>query len=282
MIAGGAVRIGAVDPEGEQQFEQWLAQGRNASMDYMANYREIRREPELLLPGAKTLLAYAFPYYTEEKVKLPIALYARGRDYHLVIREMLAEIARELPGQSRICVDSAPLRERYWAWRAGLGAIGRNNQLYVPEMGSYCFLGFILTTAELDVKARRPKPGPCGDCRRCIDACPGKCLSTDGSALDARTCQSYLTVEHRGELTQRVLSLAGCDICQRVCPLNQGIKPTEIEAFHPTAQLASLSAAELLEMGSGAYKRIFKESALRRLPLPQMKRNLRSAGSAFG
>ncbi|MDE6514134.1 MAG: tRNA epoxyqueuosine(34) reductase QueG [Muribaculaceae bacterium] len=265
---------GPIEPYADAQFRNWLTEGRNASMGYMANYPDLRRDPRLLLEGAKTLIAVAFPYYTDEHIGLPVALYARGRDYHEVVRERLMAVASTLPGQWRVCVDSAPLRERYWAQRAGLGAIGRNNQLYVPGFGSYCFLGFILSTEEFDFEPKPRLENPCGDCRRCIDACPGQCLGEDYRALDARSCQSYLTIEHRGELPGRVSSLAGCDICQRVCPLNRDARPTAIADFHPTEEFARLTPADLPAMTPSRFRALFRHSALNRLRLPQLLRNL--------
>lgn len=222
---------GPVDSEAESRFTRWLADGRNASMDYMANHRDLRSDPRLLLEGAQTLIAVAFPYFTSEPIGLNIALYARGRDYHEVIRERLGEIATRLPGQARVCVDSAPLRERYWARRTGLGAIGRNNQLYVPGYGSYCVLGFILSTERFEFEPKPELGDPCGDCTLCINACPGSCLSPDGRALDARNCESYLSIEHRGDLTRKLHTIAGCDVCQRVCPLNRAAKDTQKRKF---------------------------------------------------
>ncbi len=263
-----------VDAEAEKQFARWLADGRNGSMDYMANHCDLRSDPRLLLDGAQTLIAVAFPYYTSEPIGLNIALYARGRDYHEVIRERLGEIAACLPGQSRVCVDSAPLRERYWAMRAGLGSIGRNNQLYVGGFGSYCVLGFILSTERFEFEPKPVLESPCGECRRCVDSCPGACLSIDGRGLDARTCESYLSIEFRGELPRPLHTLAGCDVCQRVCPLNTGIAESPIADFHPSAELARLSPDELARLGSSGFRRIFGHSALRRAGLRQLKRNL--------
>lgn len=270
-----ACRLDApVEPEAERQFNSWLADGRNATMDYMANYRDLRSDPRLLLDGAQTLIAVAFPYFTSEPIGLNIALYARGRDYHEVIRERLGLIAAQMPGQSRVCVDSAPLRERYWARRTGLGAIGRNNQLYVPGYGSYCVLGFILSTERFDFEPKPMLESPCGDCTLCIDACPGSCLNRDGRALDARSCESYLSIEHRGDLPRRLHTVAGCDVCQRVCPLNRAVGDTPIADFHPSPELAALTADDLARLGSAAFRRLFGHSALRRAGLRQLRRNL--------
>lgn len=272
---GACVLSAPVNAEADAQFDRWLAQGRNASMDYMANHRDLRRDPRLLLEGAETLIAVAFPYFTTESIALNIALYARGRDYHEVIRERLGEVAARMPGQSRVCVDSAPLRERYWAVRAGLGAIGRNNQLFVPGFGSYCVLGFILSTERFEFETKPPSGDPCGDCMLCVKACPGACLNPDGRALDARNCESYLSIEHRGDhLPRRIHTIAGCDVCQRVCPLNRAVGETPIADFHPSPEFARLTAGELADLGSAGFRRLFGHSALRRAGLRQLKRNL--------
>lgn len=264
-----------VEPEAIDRFDRWIAEGRHASMAYLERYPDVRADPRLLLPGARSLVAVAFPYYSAEPVGLPISLYARGRDYHEVVRERLEAIAASLPGQSRVCVDTAPLRERYWAERAGLGFIGRNNQLIVDGLGSYCFLGFIITTARLQPTGRRIE-NACGDCRRCVDACPGRCLSPDGRALDARTCLSYLTIEHRGPLPDglRLPVLYGCDVCQRVCPHNAAAAPTPIVDFHPSAELAGLSAADVAAMTPERFSALFRHSAIKRTKLAGLQRNL--------
>ena len=136
--------VGEVDLAAAEAYRRWVASGAAGGMEYLGRYDEVRSEPARRLEGARSMLIMAFPYRTERPVRLPIAMYARGRDYHEVVREILGRIAAELPGETRVCVDTAPLRERYWAARAGLGFIGRNNQLYVPGFGSYCFLGTIL------------------------------------------------------------------------------------------------------------------------------------------
>lgn len=277
-----AVRLeSTVEPEAVDRYKAWLADGRHGGMTYLENYPDLRTDPRTLLEGARTLIAVAFPYYTDEPVRLPISLYARGRDYHEVVRERLQAIASGLPGDSRVCVDTAPLRERYWAQRAGLGFIGRNNQLIIPGMGSYFFLGFILNTTEFDVAAASaPAAGGCGDCRRCIDACPGRCLEADGRGLDARRCLSYLTIEHRGELPVPVPVLYGCDVCQRVCPHNSGATPTPIADFHPTAEFAQLTEADVAAMTPAEFKALFGHSAIKRTKLAGLQRNL-SALAAY-
>ena len=267
-----------VEPAAVEAYRSWLASGRRAAMDYLDRYDEVRSNPALLLEGARSMVIVAFPYLTSESVGLPIALYARGRDYHEVVRERLAAVASMIPGESRVCVDTAPLRERYWAARAGLGVIGRNNQLYVPGFGSYCFIGTILTAVRLPV--RRPfvfdTADPCRDCRLCVEACPGECIPGDGSAIDARRCISYLTIEHRGELPEglRLRSLYGCDVCQRVCPLNRHASLTSIDDFRPSESLMGLTDSDIAAMTPELFSKIFRHSAIKRTKLSGLQRNL--------
>jgi len=266
---------GPVDPEAAGQYRRWLADGRHGEMAYLENWTDLRDDPRTLLPGARSLIVVAFPYYTDEAVNLPISLYARGRDYHEVVRDYLRTVAAALPGESRVCVDTAPLRERYWARRAGLGFIGRNNQLIIPGLGSYFFLGFILnTTACGDVPPAEPPRDRCGDCRRCVDACPGACLSADGRGVDARRCLSYLTIEYRGELPGPLPTLYGCDVCQRVCPFNAAVTPTPIAAFHPSEALAALTAEQIAAMTPAEFSSLFRHSAIKRTKLSGLQRNL--------
>lgn len=272
-------RVGTVEPETAEAYSRWIEEGKHGGMDYLARYDEVRRNPALLLEGARSMVIVAFPYLTRETVALPIALYARGRDYHEVVRERLTAIAATLPGATRVCVDTAPLRERYWAARAGLGRIGRNNQLFVPGYGSYCFIGTILTTALLP--ERRPfefdSPDPCGDCLVCVGACPGACIPSEGGAIDARRCVSYLTIEHRGDLPDglRLSSLYGCDVCQRMCPLNREAAATMIDDFRPSPALEALTADDVAAMTPEQFSAVFRHSAVKRTKLAGLQRNLR-------
>ena len=268
------VQTAAVDDH-----SRWIAQHRHASMTYMEKYADVRANPELLLPGARSMLIALFPYFTDEPLQLPVALYARGEDYHEVVRRRLSDVAKLLPGETRVCVDTAPLRERYWAARAGLGFIGRNNQLIAGELGSYFFIGTILCTAPLPREIHgitTPPSGNCENCRRCIDACPGKALSENG-AVDARRCLSYLTIEHRGEFidgTDLHGCLYGCDVCQRVCPHNANARPTPIPEFHPSPLLQGLTMQRLANFTPGDFAATFRHSAIRRTKLAGLLRNL--------
>ena len=208
------------------------------------------------------------------------AYYAYGRDYHEVIKQRLRQLATAIEKiascQTRCCVDSAPIRERYWAQQAGIGFIGLNNALILPERGSYYFLGIILTTLELEPDA--PCTLSCGECRACIDACPSGALSGDG-AVDARRCLSCLTIEHHGELPEWVSSVLGnrvfgCDECQKCCPHNRHAQPTAIAEFHPTDDFLSLTRDRIASMDQQEFSRLFSHSAVKRAKLAGLQRNL--------
>lgn len=223
----GACAVGfaaaeAVDAATTSRFDRWIAADRHAGMDYMARNRALRLDPCLLLPGASTVISLAFSYRTSLHSPY-IADYALCDDYHIALREALAPLLAALHDRygatSRLCIDSAPVLERYWAVRAGIGFIGLNRQLIVPGIGSKVFLCEIITT--LPVPPDEPCRLTCGGCRRCIDACPGRALSDDG--IDARRCLSYLTTERSGPLPPDADlhgRLVGCDICANICPHN--------------------------------------------------------------
>lgn len=278
-VACGVAEAGPVDDEAAARYHSWIASGRHASMEYMERYDEVRRDPRLLLEGARSLIVCAFSYYTDEAVTLPVAMYARGRDYHEVVRQRLTAMATRLTeaygGTTRVCVDTAPLRERYWAARCGVGIIGMNNQLIVPGAGSYVCVGTVLWTQPL--APTPPLEGHCGRCGRCVEHCPAGALGADGAALDARRCLSYLTIEHRGELpegTDLHGRLYGCDVCQRVCPWNRDVTPTSITEFRPSEELAALTMADVAAMTQERFSALFRHSAIKRTKLAGLQRNL--------
>lgn len=292
VIAAGAFKAGVaealpVDSEATLQYERWIADGRHAGMDYMTRYDDVRRDPRLLLDGARSIISAAFPYYNEATFAphaLRIARYALGDDYHEVVRRRLQDaaawIAARTGADCRVTVDTAPLRERYTAVKAGLGFIGRNNMLIIPGAGSYFFLGEIITT--LPLPADSPMTGAgCGNCRRCIDACPGNAL--DGqSGVDARRCLSYLTIEHRGDFPAGVAigkRLYGCDECQDVCPYNRHPAPSAIPEFKPRPALLSLSRDNVLDMEQAQFSTVMRHSAIKRAKLDGLRRNANNCDS---
>lgn len=279
----GIAAIHPVDEEEVRSYGKWIARGCHGTMDYLARYPEVRRDPGLLLEGARSVICCAFPYSAPpppQPGKLRIASYALGDDYHDVIRRRLKPVVRLLRekygAKSRITVDTAPLRERLWAREAGLGFIGKNNQLIVPGAGSRVFLAEIITT--LPLAPDPPLTLSCAGCDACVRSCPGRALIPDGSrvTLDAGKCLSYLTIEYDGELTQSIHGrFYGCDACQDVCPHNSVISALPLPEFMPREEIAGLSPDGIASMNEEEYDSVFARSAIRRAPLQRLMRNLK-------
>lgn len=283
--AVGFARAGEPEAEVSAQYAGWLAEGCYAGMEWMLRHDSLRRDTANVLEGARTVisLAYAYPRFSGRDPELPmIAAYAMGDDYHDVLRGKLREAVAALQespgGEWRICIDSAPLPERYWALRSGIGARGSNGSVIVPGAGPSCFLAEILTTLELEPDG--PSAGECLKCGACTRACPTGALRHDGT-VDARRCLSYLTIEHRGGWTQEQKELLtrpgmpraifGCDICHRVCPMhgNAGCLPQ----FAPRPGLLTLTADEVNAMDQETFSRVFRHSPVKRAKLDGLKRN---------
>lgn len=278
----GVARLGPVPPEVTEAYSTWLAQGRHASMAYLERYADVRANPALLLDGARSILVCAFSYFpaTRRKASLPhIAFYAYGQDYHDVLRKRLQPVAEKIrtlfPGsECRICVDTAPLFERYWAVRAGVGFTGRHSQLIVPGIGSYVLLASVITTAELEPDSPSTLACP-PECRRCIDACPGKAIGADRH-ITAGRCLSYLTIEHRGPFadgTDTAGHLYGCDSCQTACPFNTEARPTEIAEFTPSETILNITPQQIADMTPEEFSSAFRHSAIKRARLDGLRRN---------
>jgi epoxyqueuosine reductase len=275
---------------------QWLERGDHAGMEYMARRVEVRGDPCLLLPGARSALCVALRYgppseEPEGDLWPRVARYARGRDYHDVLGEKLerleARIAAEQPGaRTRRYVDTGPILERDLAAAAGLGWIGKNTMLIHPREGSYFVLGEILTTLELGVDIG-PGPEPiadlCGSCTRCLEACPTGALSVDEPyRLDSRRCISYWTIEHRGDFPEGVGSalhgwVFGCDVCQEVCPWNRKPAPVGRSAFEVPPGRRELDLDGLAALDRADYVRLFKGSPMKRAKLEGLRRNAEAA-----
>jgi epoxyqueuosine reductase len=254
------------------RYQEWATRGMAGEMRYLIDRRaDVRRDPQNLLPGARSIICigklYNQPPPPERDGHAIFSRYAWGRDYHDVLREALEQLAHKLaavePHQWKICVDSAPLLERSYARQAGLGWIGRNTCLINEPLGSWFFLGELLTTLELSPD--EPPPDRCGTCTRCIDACPTQAIVpvSDGWTLDARRCISYLNIELRGPFSEEQQAwlgprVFGCDICQEVCPWNARAPESSDAAFlplydpaPPLEDLAALSAEEFRERFRG-------------------------------
>jgi epoxyqueuosine reductase len=267
---------------------RWLERGDQAGLGYLERNVELRLDPRGLLPGARSALVVALRYAPLAGEAEPppgdlwpkVARYARGSDYHELVWRRLEEVARfvesEWPGtRTRACCDTAPLLERDLAVRAGLGAIGKNTNLLNPELGSYVLLGELLTT--LDLPGDPPLSDLCGSCSRCLDACPTGALP-EPWRLDARRCISYWTIEHRGEIPERIAPelerwVFGCDICQEVCPWNGGEPPAD----HPELRLPEarrdLDLVGLLGLTADTGWASLRDSPLRRARPEGLRRN---------
>jgi epoxyqueuosine reductase len=278
-------------------YRRWLARGDQAGMAWMERNVELRADPRGLLPGARSALVVALRYAPLEGFDEPppgdlwprVARYARGRDYHDLIRggleRVAAEAARLFPGiASRVCVDTAPLLERELAARAGLGAVGKNTNLLHPEIGSWFLLGELLLT--LDLPPDPPLADLCGDCSRCLDACPTGALP-EPWRLDARRCLSYWTIEHRGPVAESVRgALAewafGCDVCQEVCPWNRRPAPIDHPELGLPPERRKLDLAGLLGLAEEDFRSLFRGSPMKRARAEGLRRNaaLALAGTA--
>lgn len=282
VYAFGIVRLSTAGEVQTARYCSWIAGRRHGTMTYMERYGDIRRDPRLLLEGARSMICCAFSYYTSalrQPGALSIARYALGKDYHDIVRRRLEAVAERIRlrygGETRVCVDTAPLYERYWAARAGLGVIGLNNQLIIPGAGSYFFLGEILTTAPLNSTADISEPPACEQCGRCVRACPTGALNPDGSC-DASRCLSYLTIENRDEFpdgTDLHGRFYGCDCCAEACPHNANPPLCAIDELKPNPRLLSLTADEVIAMTREEYTDLFRGSAMKRAKLSGLQRN---------
>lgn len=274
--AVGIARAAAVDCDVADRFCRWISEGRHASLDYMSRNVELRLDPRLLFPGALSIISMAFPYRPAGGYHHPlIADYALGEDYHRVLKLRLAPVvdwlSRQMGALSRVTVDSAPVLERYWAVKSGVGFVGRNHHLIVPGVGSGVFLVEIITSALL--RPDEPLVGGCADCGLCQRACPGGALLPDGT-LDAGRCYSYLTIEYRGDsefVPESSRQVYGCDVCARVCPHNSGEPPEPLLEFYPDHRLLKLDRLTMSKISSGDYRRLFKMSAISRVTVKKMR-----------
>lgn len=272
--------------------EAWVGEGMHGEMDYMADSLPLRGDLNRVLLGVRSVVAVGLNYYQEPVGgDVNVARYALGRDYHKVIRGKLKKLARTMegvcPGEKwRACVDSAPVMEREYANRAGLGWFGKNTCLINSHRGSWFLIGVLLTTAEIAIDS--PAVGGCGTCRKCIDACPtGAIVQRDGVwQVDARRCISYLTIEKRGEFSAEEREMVGdwtfgCDVCQEVCPFNQvrGNQPlraavTQEAGFLDRRDFGSLE--EILVWSESEWDERTRGSAVRRAGFEGLKRNART------
>jgi len=271
----------------EIRLANFLNKGYNGKLGYLENWFDKRVDPTKLVPGAKSVVVLMKNYYPWEKQREDapqVAKYAYGKDYHLVIRERLNEflqILREEIGEinGRGFTDSAPVLEKSWASRSGLGWVGKNGLLITKQSGSFFFLATLIT--DLELVADNPfVKDYCGTCTRCIDACPTEAILPN-KVINASRCISYFTIELKDELIPDEMKgkfenkMFGCDICQDVCPWNRFSTPTEDEEFKPVWEILNFSESDWDELTEGSFKEIFRHSPLKRAKYKGIKRNLK-------
>ena len=268
------------------RLENWLNNNLHGEMKYMENYFDKRLDPRLLVDGAKSVISLSLNYYTEDKqtdVDAPkISKYAYGQDYHTVIKDKLKTLMlfiEENIGEvsGRAFVDSAPVLDRAWAQRSGIGWIGKNANLISKQNGSFFFLAELIVDLELDYD--HPfQTDHCGTCTRCLDACPTDAIIAP-QVVDGTKCISYLTIELKNEIPNEFKGkmdnwMFGCDICQDVCPWNRFSKAHNETAFKPEYGLLELNTRELTEITDEVFKKVFKGSAVKRTKFAGLKRNI--------
>ena len=265
----------------ELHLRPWLAEGCHAEMGYMAEHVDMRYDPRLLLPGARSVISVLLGYKPSQRMegKAKIAQYAYGQDYHERVKKMLYELIAAIRERypdfdAKPCVDTVPISDRAWAVRAGLGWRGRNTLLVNPELGSYCYIGELVTTFAVD-RYDSPIENRCGDCHRCVEACPNSCLvplENGDYWNDARHCASYHTIENRADNLPDDVRLSGyafgCDCCQLVCPYN-----IKAAARYPLSDSDKERLESLADADETTFKKATRHMALNRIKYAQWKRN---------
>lgn len=267
------------------RLENWLNNNMHGQMSYMENHFDKRLDPRLLVPGAKSVISLLLNYFPSEKQKdetaPKISKYAFGEDYHFVIKEklnQLLEFIRENIGDvdGRVFVDSAPVMDKAWAKKSGLGWIGKNSNLINKNSGSFYFIAELIIDLELEHDG--PIKDYCGTCTRCMDACPTDAIVAP-YVVDGSKCISYFTIELKENIPNEVKGkfdnwMFGCDICQDVCPWNRFSKPHKEKHFQPKDELLGMTQSDWQELTEETFKRVFKNSPVKRTKFNGLKRNL--------
>lgn len=266
--------------------ESWLNQQMHGKMAYMENHFDKRVNPQLVVEGAKSVISLAYNYYTSnqqaDSSSPKIAMYALGEDYHTVVKdklEQLLQYIRSIAGDvnGRCFVDSAPVLERAWAKKSGIGWVGKNTNLLTKRKGSYFFLAEIILDLELEYDS--PVKDYCGTCTKCIDACPTDAIY-EPYKVDGSKCISYFTIELKDEVLPADYKgkfenwMFGCDICQHVCPINSQAQPHNEPRFQPSAQLLGMTKKDWQELNEETFRNLFRLSPVKRTKFKGLKRNI--------
>lgn len=267
--------------------EQWLDEGREGEMSYLTRNKEKRYDPRLLVEGTKSIVTVLYNYYPKLQIgdgeHFKIAKYAYGADYHDVLKRKLRQLLERIETQTgkldgvRVFVDSAPVLDRAWAVRCGLGFVGKNTTLIHPKKGSFFFIGHLFLPVAL-AETGQELTNRCGRCTKCLDACPTHALEAPFH-IDARKCISYLTIEYKGSLADmdpRTFKgwMYGCDICQDVCPYNRFALPNLEPEFQPSERLMAMHEDDWKNLTEADFKALFKHSAVQRAGYEGLKRNI--------
>ena len=270
--------------EEEPKLESWLSKGYHGNMAYMENHFDLRLDPDKLVPGARSVVSLAYNYAPQDPVtpsKYKISRYAYGKDYHFVIKDKLKSFVSFLHEEigeinGRVFVDSAPVMERQWAAKSGLGWIGKNSLLINKTQGSYFFLAEMIIDLELEYDG--PIRDYCGTCRKCIDACPTDAI-LDAGLVDASQCISYLTIELKDAIPTAFEDkmkgwIFGCDICQEVCPWNRFAKKHQVPAFKKSEGVKKIMDEEWIDFTEETFGKLFKDSPIKRTKYSGLRRNI--------
>lgn len=271
--------------EDAARMEKWLARKKHGQMDYLARNFEMRMDPRLLVPGAKSVVSLLYNYFPKKNIEssdsYKISKYAFGEDYHFVIKRKLKELMRVLVEkigeiEGRVFVDSAPVMERAWAQKSGAGWIGKNSLLLNKNQGSFFFLAELIS--DLELVEDGPVGDHCGTCTRCIDACPTDAI-IEPYSVDASKCISYFTIELKEAIPPEEKGkfqdwIFGCDVCQDVCPWNQFSVPNNEPAFDPDPRLSTMNKKDWIELTEPVFKDLFSKSAFNRAKYKGLKRNI--------
>lgn len=289
FFACGMAKALPVEEKVAKAYRKWIDSGNEAGMLYMANNVEKRLDPRLLVPGVKTIISVALSYAPSKTIpetEYQISAYALGQDYHTLMKERLRAFAEKIlpmplseigDNVVRCFCDTAPVLERYWATKAGLGWIGKNHQLIIPHAGSMFFLGEVFLPFEVDIYDE-PIEGRCGKCHRCLDACPTKAISED-PVFKSDKCLSYQLIENRGELSSEAKeamgnTIYGCDRCLTSCPWNRFSIPTTEPKLQPKPELLMMTKEDWHNLTVEEYRKLFKGSAVKRVKFEGLKRNI--------